>query len=299
MIKKWLFTLGMVTATLPAHADLSVFACEPEWGALTQALGGDRVSVYNATHALQDPHHVQARPALISRMRRADLAVCTGAELEIGWLPVILRKAGNRRIHTGSDNLFYAAEQVQRLEMPREITRANGDVHASGNPHINTDPRRIAQVAKTLSARLATLDPEGARDYQQRYADFSQRWQAAMTRWQTEAAPLKGKSWVVYHDQWVYLEDWLGLRRVGELEPKPGLPPTPAHLAELTHRLNEHPPAMIVHAAALDDSPAQWLSNKLDVPDVILPFTVGGADGTDDLFGLFDVTIQRLIGALR
>lgn len=299
MLKRSLFGALFAVATLPAHASLSVFACEPEWGALVKEIGGDRVDVYTATNALQDPHHVQARPALIAHLRRADFAVCTGAELEIGWLPVLLRKAGNSEIRDGSPRLFMAAEQVRRLEIPQQVTRAAGDVHASGNPHINTDPRRIAQVATALEQRLAEIDPAGADAYQRRYQDFETRWAAAMQRWQKEGEALRGKGWVVYHDQWVYLEDWLGIRRLGELEPKPGLPPTPAHLAELTAALRDHPPAMIVRGAAMDPSPAQWLSAKLDVPVVELPFTVGGADGADDLFGLFDVTLKRLTEAVR
>ena len=302
MFKPLVFIAALATslaASLPAHAELSVFACEPEWGSLTQELGGDHVSVYTATSALQDPHHVQARPAFIARLRRADLAVCTGAELEVGWLPVLLRKAGNARIRNGSPRLFMAAEQVARLEIPRTVTRAEGDVHASGNPHVNTDPRRIAQIASALTRRLAEIDPDNAADYRRRGKDFAARWTAAMQRWETEGAVLKGKGWVVYHDQWVYLEDWLGIRRAGELEPKPGLPPSPGHLTELTDSLRRDPPAMIVHTAANDATPAQWLSGQLQVPVVELPFTVGGSDGSDDLFGLFDVTLKRLTGALK
>ncbi len=298
-MQRVILSLVFIVLSQPSQAALSVFACEPEWGALVREIGGDRVKVYTATNALQDPHHVQARPALISHLRRADLAVCTGAELEIGWLPVLLRKAGNARIRNGSPGLFMAAEQVQRLEIPRQLTRANGDVHASGNPHINTDPRRLAQVATALEKRLAEIDPAGSADYQHHYQDFAARWTAAIQRWRKQGEALRGKGWVVYHDQWVYLEDWLGIHRLGELEPKPGLPPTPAHLAELTTRLANQPPAMIVRAAMMDPRPARWLANKLDVPVVELPFTVGGADGAGDLFGLFDVTLKRLVGALE
>lgn len=298
MFKRLVF-IAALGVSLPVHAELSVFACEPEWGSLAQELGGDHVTTFTATNAFQDPHHVQARPALIARLRRADLAVCTGAELEVGWLPVLLRKAGNSRISEGSPRLFMAAEQVERLEIPQTVTRAEGDVHASGNPHVNTDPRRIAQIAQALTRRLAEIDPDNAADYRRRGQDFANRWATAMQRWETEGAVLKGKGWVVYHDQWVYLEDWLGIRRVGELEPKPGLPPTPGHLAELTDTLRHDPPAMIVRAAAKDATPAQWLSGKLDVPVVELPFTVGGTEGSDDLFGLFDVTLKRLTEALK
>src|SRR5512143_4323327 len=208
-----------------AQAALNVFACEPEWGALATELGGANVKVYTATTAFQDPHHIEARPSLIAQMRRADLAVCTGAELEVGWLPVLLRQSGNAAIQPGQPGYFEAARQVVLLEKPAMLDRSQGDVHAAGNPHIQTDPRNIARVAQALGARLAEIDPEHAASYRARLADFNTRWNAAMARWQAQSAPLRGTSIVVQHQAFPYLEDWLGLKQVAAMEPKPGAQP--------------------------------------------------------------------------
>ncbi len=157
----------------PALAALSVFATVPEWGALVQELGGDKVKVYVATNALQDPHHVEAKPSLIARARSADLVVATGAELEIGWLPLVTQQAGNPAIQPGKPGYFEAAPYVTLLEKPARLDRAEGDVHPGGNPHIQTDPRNIARVAGPLSARLAELDPANAAFYRERYQAFA------------------------------------------------------------------------------------------------------------------------------
>src|SRR5438874_823977 len=160
-----LLTAPLALLALPAQAALRVFACEPEWGALAQELGGNLVDVSVATSALQDPHQIQAKPSLIARTRNADLVVCTGAELEIGWLPVLLQQSGNARVQPGQPGNFAAADYVRKLEVPTMLDRSQGDVHAAGNPHIQTDPRNIAQVAVALAARLAQIDPPNAAQY--------------------------------------------------------------------------------------------------------------------------------------
>ena len=293
--------LAVLFAALPAlaHATLNVFACEPEWGALASELGGDAVKVYTATTAFQDPHRIEARPSLIAQMRRADLAVCTGAELEVGWLPVLLRQSGNAAIQPGQPGYFEAARQVALLEKPDILDRAQGDVHASGNPHIQTDPRNIARVAQALGARLAAIDPGHAATYQARLLDFNTRWNAAMARWQAQAAPLKGMRIVVQHKAFPYLESWLGLKQVAVLEPKPGVEPSIGHLAEVAARLKITPARAVLRAAYQDPRPSEWLSGHAGIPLVVLPFTVGGSDRAKDLFGLFDDSLEQLLKAAR
>jgi zinc/manganese transport system substrate-binding protein len=293
--------LAVLFAALPAlaHATLNVFACEPEWGALATELGGDAVKVYTATTAFQDPHRIEARPSLIAQMRRADLAVCTGAELETGWLPVLLRQSGNAAIQPGQPGYFEAARQVALLEKPTTLDRAQGDVHAAGNPHIQTDPRNIARVAQALGARLATIDPGHAATYRARLMDFNSRWNAAMARWQAQAAPLKGMSIVVQHKAFPYLESWLGLKQVAVLEPKPGVEPSVGHLAEVAARLEITPARAVLRAAYQDPRPSEWLSEHAGIPVVVLPFTVGGSDRAKDLFGLFDDSLGQLLKAAR
>ena len=287
----------LVLLAFPAHAALRVFACEPEWGALAQEIGGNLVEVSVATSALQDPHQIQAKPSLIARARSADLVVCTGAELEIGWLPVLLQQSGNAKIQPGQPGNFSAADYVRKLDIPGQLDRSQGDVHAAGNPHIQTDPRNIALVATALGARLQQVDAAHASQYAQRLADFSQRWQQAIGRWTAQAAPLKGTAVVSQHKAFVYLYDWLGLKEVAVLEPKPGVEPTASHLQEVLASLKNTPARMTLYSAYQDPKPAEWLSKNAGVPAVKIAFTVGGTDGAKDLFGLFDDTVARLLAA--
>ena len=299
MNRKTVFALLAVPLLLaiPAHAALHVFACEPEWGALAQELGGNLVDVSVATSALQDPHQIQAKPSLIARARNADLVVCTGAELEIGWLPVLLQQSGNAKVQSGQPGNFAAADFVRKLDVPSQLDRSQGDVHAAGNPHIQTDPRNIAQVAKALGARLALVDAAHASQYAQRLTDFSQRWQQAIGRWTTQAAPLKGAAVVSQHKAFVYLYDWLGMKEVAVLEPKPGVEPTASHLQGVLASLKNVPARMTLYAAYQDPKPSEWLSKNAGIAAVKIPFTVGGTDGAKDLFGLFDDTVARLLSA--
>ena len=285
-------------AAVPAQAKLRVFACEPEWGSLLHELAGDKNDVDVATTALQDVHVVEAKPSLIAKVRAADLAVCTGASLEIGWLPQLIRQSGNTKLASGP-GAFQSALMVRRLEVPTAVDRANGDVHPDGNPHVQMDPRRILVIAKALDARLVQLDPANAAAYQSRLADFTTRWVAAMQRWKTEAAPLRGRKVVVHHVSWVYLWDWLGINEIGALEPKPAVPPTAAHMASLIDITKSSHTLAIVRAAYQDPKPADWLSSRTGVPAVTLPFTVGGDAQSKDLFGLFDSTIGKLVALAK
>jgi zinc/manganese transport system substrate-binding protein len=281
----------------PAQAELRVFACEPEWAALTQELGGGEVKIFTATTGRQDPHHIEARPSLIAQVRRADLVVCTGAELEAGWLPLLLRQAGNSHVQSGTPGNFSAADYVTMIEVPQKLDRAEGDVHAAGNPHIQTDPRNITRVADKLAQRLAELDAAHAQTYRKRHADFARRWNEAVIRWERDAAGLKGKAVVSQHQGWGYLYRWLGLNEVAVLEPKPGVPASGAHLSQVLAQLKTRPAAMVIYAAYQDPQPAQWLAERTAIPAVNLPFTVGGSDKAKDLFGLFDDTVQKLLEA--
>lgn len=292
------FALAAAFAT-PAHAALKVLACEPEWGALATELGGDLVDVGVATTAMQDPHQVQAKPSLISRARNADMVACTGAELEIGWLPVLLQQSGNPRIQPGQPGNFAAADFVRKLDVPKQVDRSQGDVHPDGNPHIQTDPRNIALVATALGARLAQVDPSHAAQYKQRLDAFNTKWNANLARWARQAAPLKGVSVAAHHKAYAYMEDWLGLAEVAVLEPKPGVEPSASHLEEVLSTLKSRPARMVIYSAYQDPKPDEWLSEHAHIPAVKLPFTVGGTDGAKDLTGLFDDTLARLLGALK
>ncbi len=298
-ILKFAAALGLALVALPAAAALNVFACEPELGALAQELGGDKVAVYSATTALQDAHRIEARPSLIARIRTADLLICSGSELEIGWIPLLLTQSGNSKIQLGSPGYFEASQYVAKLEIPKVIDRSMGDIHPGGNPHVHTDPRNIAKVAAALEDRLVQLDPGNADTYRSRGKSFLERWQAAIARWEREAAPLKGVPIVVYHKDFSYFINWSGMQEVASLEPKPGIPPTPSHLAELLDLMKRQPAKVIVYSPYNSPQAAEFLSSRSRIPAVMMPFTVGGTDKAKDLFGLFDDTIQRLLGALK
>ncbi len=282
-----------------ASAKLNVFACVPEWAALAQELGGNKVSVYQATSPRQDPHRVQARPSLVAQMRSADLMVCTGADLEVGWLPVLLQSAGNRKVQPGGPGFFLAADFVKRLEVPTRVDRAEGDVHPYGNPHVHLNPHNIAIIARELTKRLAALDPGSAAFYETRGSDFQTRWSTAIARWEQEAASLEGLRIVTYHQDQVYLIDWLRLVAVAGIEPKPGIPPSAGHLSALLERLQSEKADVITRMAYNEPKAPQWLSERTQIPVAELPFTVGGSEGAKDLFGLFDDTIARLKRAAR
>jgi zinc/manganese transport system substrate-binding protein len=282
-------------AWLPARADLNIFSTVPEWAALAQEIGGDKVKVYSATNALQDPHHVEARPSLIARARSADLVIATGAELEVGWLPLVLQQSGNAKVRAGQPGYFEASAYVPLLGKPAKLDRAEGDVHPAGDPHIQTDPRNIARVASELGKRMVQLDPANASTYQSRLAQFSARWSASIASWEKQAAVLKGAPIVVQHRAFTYLEAWLGLREVAALEPKPGMEPTTAHLSSVLDTLQKTPAKMVIRAAYQSPRASEWVAERAKINAVALPFTVGGTDAAKDLFGLFDDTIARLV----
>lgn len=278
-----------------AYAALNVFACEPEWAALTRELAGERADIYVATGPLQDPHHVEARPSLIAKARRADLVVCTGAELEVAWLPVVLHESGNERVRPGGDGYLEAAQSVTMLEVPLRLDRSEGDVHARGNPHIQTDPRNFLPIAEALSKRLIRLDPAHATEYQQRLADFIRQWRNAITKWEQQAVALNGMAVVVQHKGFPYLSHWLGLREVATLEPRPGMEPSAAYLSQILLGLQKQPAKMVLRAAYQSGRPSEWIAERGHIAAVELPYTVGGSERAKDLYSLFDDTLARLL----
>lgn len=294
-MKKTIFLL-LVLAWLPgnAQAGLSVFSCEPEWAALAAELGDDRLSIVSATTGQQDVHYIQARPSLIAQVRKADLVICTGADLEAGWLPMLLRQANNPGVLPGQPGFLAASEFVDLLEKPQVLDRAAGDIHPYGNPHIQMDPRNIGRVADELASRLQHLDAANAEAYQSRHADFRRRWDEAVDGWSRRLEPINGARFVTYHRSWVYLFHWAGLEEVGTLEPKPGIPPSSSYLAGLTARLEGQKVSGIVHAAYQSPRASRWLSDRTGIPVLLLPHTVGSTDSSVDLFSMFEQLVSLL-----
>lgn len=296
-----LIALFVLTSLLSAsaRAELNVFATVPEWGALAQELGGDQVKVFVATVAQQDPHHIQARPSLIARARSAQLLIAMGAELEIGWLPIVQRDSGNPGIQSGQAGYFEAAPIVQLRDIPKSVDRSMGDVHAEGNPHIQTDPRNLIPVAQALSARMILLDPAHASHYQDLLSRFIAGWEKNLAKWAEAARPLQGVRAWVQHDGFPYMFAWLGMEQVGTLEPRPGVEPSVSYLNEVLQRQSTAKGRMILVAAYLNDSPSKWFGEKTGLPVVVLPFTVGGNGDAKSLSSFYDDTVSRLLKALQ
>jgi len=298
-ISKILVACSLLAIVSPANAALKVFACEPEWAALAEELGGDRVDVYSATTGLQDVHYIQARPSLIARYRQADLVICTGADLEAGWLPLLARQAGNPRVGAGQPGLLLAAEFVPMLEVPESVDRAEGDIHPYGNPHIQLDPHNIARVASVLAERLIELDPQDRDYYLARQQDFATRWQQAIAAWEERGRSLAGMGIVVHHRSWVYLQHWLDLTELGSLEPKPGIEPSASYLAALLAGLQGKDLSLIIRSAYQSSRASDWLAKRTGAPGVVVPQTVGAVPGATDLFSWFDTILKQLEAGRR
>jgi zinc/manganese transport system substrate-binding protein len=287
-----------IALTSSAHAAINVFACEPEWGSLVKELAGERADVYVATTATQDIHRIQARPSLIARARLANLSVCTGADLEIGWMPLVRTQSGNEKIQLGASGFLEVANYVPLIEVPAVVDRAMGDVHPRGNPHLQWGPRQIQLGANEIAKRLVQIDPAGKTEYDRRLADFTARWTAATARWSELGGPLKGVGIIQHHTNYSYLIAFLGMRLLGTLEPKPGVEPTSSHLNELIQRQGSDPARLIVRSSYHSPAASEWLAERVRIPAVMLPATVGGTEESDDLFSMYDEAIRRMLAAI-
>ena len=299
MLKK-IITLIIIqfsfSSTLIAK-ELNVFACEPEWKSLVEEIGGEKVKAISATHAKQDPHHIRARPSLIAKIRRADLIFCSGAGLEVGWLPLLLQKAKNT-VQPGKLGYFMASEYTPVIDIPETIDRSHGDVHPEGNPHIHLDPNNILLVAKELNRRLALIDPSNKPYYQEQYNNFMNRWEKSISIWSKEIASIKGKKIIIHHKSFDYLFSWMELDEIASLEVKPGIPPTASHLKDILQKINNYPADIIVISPYDPADGALWLAEKTLIPVVTLPYTIGGNEESKNLFALFDSSIKILQNAL-
>ena len=292
-----LFGLPLFLGTSASlYAQVNIFACEPEWKALADEIGGKKVKTFSATNAFQDPHYIRARPSLIAKIRSADLVLCTGASLEIGWLPLLLQRA-KASVQIGEVGNILAAEHVPVLSKPKRVDRSMGDVHPEGDPHIHSNPNNILKVAQVLTKRLKIIDANNQKFYQNKYNDFSKRWQQAILRWQKQAKGLRGKAFITHHKAWAYLFDWLGMKLAATLEPKPGIPPTSSHLKKLLAQVRQNKEVLaIIRASHASKHASLWLAKKSNIAVLTLPYTVGGNDRAKDLFGLFEHTISTLRG---
>ena len=300
MLKKLgaLIILQFIFSTsLYANDKLNIFACEPEWKSLAEEIGGDMVKAFSATHANQDPHYIRARPSLISKIRRADLIFCSGAGLEVGWMPILVQKARSQ-VQPGTIGYFMASEYTPVIDIPHEIDRGHGDVHPEGNPHVHLDPHNILLVAKELNRRLSIIDAKNKSFYQEQYNNFVNKWKNSLSRWNKEIESIKGKRIIIHHKSFDYLFNWLQLNEIASLEVKPGIPPTASHLKNILENTNKSSVDIIVISPYDPSEGALWLSEKTQIPVVTLPYTIGGNEESNNLIALFDSSIKILQNAL-
>lgn len=280
-------------AVVPAQAALNVFACEPEWADLVRALAPD-ANIHTATSARQDPHYIEARPSLISAMRRADIAVCTGASLEAGWLPALISRAANGDIQPGKPGLFFAAEQVSLHQPHNHVDRSMGDVHPEGDPHIHLDPDRLPVIVDALADRLVAVAPADEHAVRLNQRQWQVRWKLESAQWRQAAENLEGLSVAVQHSTFSYLLRWLGVEAAIDLEPKPGLPPSASHLSDLLSDPALARVKLILIASYQGERPARWLASQTELPVEALPGTVNDQPETDSLAALISHIIDRL-----
>ena len=286
-----LLLAGLVS--MPVRAELRVFACEPEWASLVGQLMPE-ADITTATHHLQDPHYIEARPSLIAAMGRADIAVCTGASLEAGWLPTLLQRASNPDIQTGQPGLFFAADHAQ-LQAPHDhVDRSMGDVHPEGNPHVHLSPNQMPVIADALANRLIALAPAAENRIKTRHLQWQVNWRTHQAGWQRAADQLQGISVVVQHTGFTYLLNWLGVQHELDLEPKPGLPPSASHLGSLLVNPRLKEASGILVASYQDRQPADWLAEKTGLPVVVVPGTVTGELPAETLSELISEIVLKI-----
>jgi zinc/manganese transport system substrate-binding protein len=279
-----------------AHADLRVVATTADLASVAKAVGGERVDVVALALPTQDPHFVDARPHLALDLARADLLVAVGLELEIGWLPTLQMGARNPKIRQGASGYLDCSTLIDKLEVPTtKIDRSMGDIHPGGNPHYMFDPRRVAQVAAGIAARMSQLDPAHAEDYRRGAKAFQQQVEQARARWAQAASALRGAHVLAYHKSLTYLADWLGLQVVEHIEPKPGIPPNPRHIAHVLSVARTQGVKLIIQEAWHPRATAEMLAEHGGVRLAVIP---GGPDFNrgQGYFAFMDTVISRLIG---
>jgi zinc/manganese transport system substrate-binding protein len=278
VIRSFAIVIALLGASLGnvAHAEVKVVATVPGLAAIAKEVAGSHASVKSLTRSTQDPHFVDARPSLALDLNRADLLLVVGLELEVGWLPTLLAGARNPNIMPGSRGYFDASQMVSLKEVHRHpVSRSEGDIHPAGNPHYLADPRSGAEVAKGIAARLCQIDPTHQGDYQTSLLVFLKKLDIARAGWERRFAPLKGAPVVAYHRTWVYVASWMGLKEVGYLEPKPGIPPNPSHVAQLLVAAKENNVRAILQEEYYPDSTSKLLASKIPAQLVRVP---GGPD---------------------
>ncbi len=288
--------LALSAATTDA-AELRIVATLPEFAELARVIGGDRVEVYAIARGDQDPHVLGAKPSHSRRMMKADLLIANGLELEIGWLPLLIQGARNPALREGHDGHLDFADFIEPIEVPQHVDRSQGDVHPEGNPHYSVDPGLYPLLAEVLTARLTTLDPEGRTHYEAALARFSRSWSARLADWETRLAPLRGARIVAYHKLWEYLAARYGFEIVDYVEDRPGIPPSPRHVAKLTRRMVAEKVPLLLYSDLVHADVPEKVARRADCRALGLPQAPGSRADTETLETWFETLVSLLEAA--
>jgi zinc/manganese transport system substrate-binding protein len=296
-----LFTLAAALAAAPdARAAFNVVASTQDLAAIAQEIGGDKISVESIAKGYQDPHFVEAKPSFILKLHSADLLIVVGRELEIGWLPPLITQSRNAKIQVGAPGYLDASLTAKILEIPTgQVTRAMGDVHPMGNPHYWLDPENGRRVAQAIQNKLTELSRGDAAYFAQRYADFDRRLTEAQGRWKAAMAPYKGLKIVTYHRSWPNFADIFGLDVVGYVEPKPGIPPSPAHTLDLEQEMKRQNVKIVLVEPYFDSKTPNAIGRDTGAKVLVMPPSVGGVKQITNYFQLFDYDIDLLVSAIK
>jgi zinc/manganese transport system substrate-binding protein len=299
-MKKILLTLFVtLICALSAQAKLNVVSTLPDFGSLAREIGGDKVEVTVLAKPTEDPHFVDARPSFVVALRNADVLIDGGAELEIGWLPPLLQNARNPKIEAGKPGRVNASQGIRLMNVPANATRAAGDVHALGNPHFMTDPIIAKAVAQHIAQAFSAVDAANASTYDANYKKFESAINAKLQEWGAAMLPFKDQNVVAYHDSWPYFAHRFGIRMEIFLEPKPGIPPSPSHLAEVIAQIKtQHIKAIIVEPFH-DRKIAEKVASATGAKVVDFAQFPGGLPGTDSYVKLIDKLVSSLAAALK
>ena len=301
LVLQKLLVLALVCAMLVAPVQakkLNVVTSTTDLATLAQEVGGDRITVDAIAKGYQDPHFVEAKPSFLLKLRNADLLVSVGLQLEMGWLPPLITQSGNPRIQPGARGYLEAAQFAQVLDIPTgPVTRAEGDVHPMGNPHLWLDPDNGRRIAQGIANKLAEMQPGDAAYFRERLQDFEQRLTAAQKRWEEQMRPFRGRKVVTYHRSWPNFAKYFGLEVVGYVEPRPGIPPSPRHTLELIQLMKRDQVKVLIVEPYFDLKTPDSVARETGAKLVVLLPSVGGEKGVTDYFKLFDYDVALLASA--
>ena len=300
----WLLGTALIavvaTPRATAAPKLYVVTSTQDLAALAQEIGGDRISVEAIARGYQDPHFVEAKPSFLLKLRKADLLIAVGLQLEIGWLPPLVTQCGNPKVQPGAAGYLEAAQFAEILDIPTtQITRAMGDVHPFGNPHFWTDPDNGRRVARGIQARLAQMLPQDAAYFEERYQSFDRRLNEAEKKWDEQMKAFRGSKVVTYHRSWPNLAKRFGLNVVGYVEPRAGIPPSPGHLVELIQLMKRENVKILLVEPYFDLKTPDSVARQTGAQVVVLLPSVGGEKEVTDYFKLFDYDVTALIKAFQ